>query len=223
MKKKLSNIMLGRSNKFNGLIALMVVCSIVLGCQCNKILDSAKEGSDKDDTPIAKKDDNQTPNTNPFSKNTSTDSGDTSNNDTDEAPTYTKSDASKKQVPSDTEMQDIVKTTLLDFNDALQDEDFTEFYRTISKAWQKQTNPEKLKQGFQAFITGETDISNISSMKATFTTPPSVIKNMGYDMLDVKGEYPTSGIKTTFDLQYVPEGKDWKLAAIRVYAKINKK
>lgn len=223
MKKILSDIMLGKSNKFNGLIALMIVCSIVLGCQCNKILDAAKKGSEGDDPPVAKKNDGQNPNTNPFGKNTANETTDQTDDDSDEAPTYTKADASKKQVPSDAEMQDIVKDTLLDFNDALQDADFTEFYKGVSKPWQKQTSPEKLKEGFQKFIDGKVDISEISSMKASFTTPQSIVKNLGYDMLDVKGEYPTSGIKTTFDLQFVPEGKEWKLAAIKVYAKINQK
>ncbi len=222
MKKILSNIMLGKSNKFNGLIALMIVCSIVLGCQCNKILDAAKKGSEGDDPPVAKRNDGQTPNTNPFGKNTASEPTNQTDGDPEEAPTYTKADASKKQVPSDAEMQDIVKDTLLDFNDALQDQDFTEFHGNISKTWKKETTPEKLKQSFQDFINKGVDITEIKPMKATFTTPPNVAKDRGYDMLTVKGEYPTSGIKTKFELQYIPEGKDWKLAAINIYAKYNK-
>ena len=207
---------MGRNNKFNGLFALLVVCSIVLGCQCNKILDAAKKNSGSDNPPT-RNGDTKTPGNNPFANNTADD--DKNGN---EPPTYTKADASKKEIPTDAEMQDIVKNTLMDFNDALQDADFTEFYGKISKAWQKQTDPAKLKQGFKTFIDGRTDLTEIKPMKATFTTQPEIIKKIGYDMLNVKGEYPTPGLKTTFELQYVPEGKDWKLALIRVYAKIKK-
>ncbi|NJM54423.1 MAG: hypothetical protein HC846_14230 [Blastocatellia bacterium] len=80
-----------------------------------------------------------------------------------------------------------------------------------------------MKQTFQSFIDGQANISNISSMDATFTTPPQIIKKLGLNMLEVKGEYPTSPIKTTFELQYAADGKDWKLTSIQVYAAIKRK
>jgi hypothetical protein len=119
-------------------------------------------------------------------------------------------------------MQDIVRTTMLDFNDAIKAADFTDFHSTVSKLWQRQTNPEKMKTSFQTFITGRTDISVISAMDATFTSPAKIEKRIGMNMLDVKGEYATSPIRTTFELQYVPEGKEWKLALIKVVAPIKK-
>jgi hypothetical protein len=216
MKKIINKIIWGQSNKFNGLVALLIVGSFVLGCNCGKDFKLGKSGSSDSNSSTSNSGDNPFSKDNPFSDkpgNTPSDKKDTN---------YTKADASKKEVPSDAEMQEIVKTTLLDFNDALQQKDFTDFHTKISKVWQRQTNPDKLKQGFQTFIDGRTDISAIESMDATFTTPPGIIKNLGYNMLNVKGEYPTSPIKTTFELQYVPEGKDWKLALIRVYAAIKK-
>lgn len=204
MKNTLNQIIWGKDKKFNGFIAIVIVTLIVLGCNCNKLNELAK----KNDTPSNSSNTFTPTNTQP---------------DSTPAPTYTKADASKKQIPSDAEMQDIVKTTLLDFNDALQSEDFTNFYSKISRVWQKQTNPDKMKQTFQNFIDGEADVSNISSMTATFTSQPQLVKKFGLDMLDVKGEYPTYPIKTTFELQYVPEGKDWKLGLIQVYTAIKKK
>jgi hypothetical protein len=220
MKNILSEIFWGRNNKFNGLVALLVVGSIVLGCTCGKDFKLGKDNNtysnsstdNSSNSPFGK---------DPFSRNSNTNSS--TNTTTEPKDTnYTKADASKKEVPSDAEMQEIVKTTLLDFNEALQQKDFTDFHGKISRVWAKQTNPDKLKQGFQTFIDGRTDISSISSMNATFTSEPSIIKNLGYNMLSVKGEYSTSPIKTTFELQYVPEGKDWKLALIRVVAPIKK-
>ena len=39
----------------------------------------------------------------------------------------------------------------------------------------------------------------------------------GYNLVDIKGDYDTSPIKTTFDLSYIQEGSDWKLFKIQVY------
>lgn len=219
MKKIFSEIIWGK-NRFNGVFALVIVGSIILGCECNKQIGSTPDSSN---TSTSNTTGGPSKNS-PFSKDTGKDTTDkdTTNDGDSKDTNYTKADASKKEVPSDAEMQEMAKATLLDFNDALQAADFSDFYNHISKAWQKQTSPDKLKQGFQAFIDGKTDISNIKPMEATFTSAPAVSKNLGYDMLMVKGEYPTSPIKTTFELNYVPEGKEWKLALIRVYAAIKK-
>lgn len=206
MKNKLSQIIWGKDNKFNGLIALVIVSLIVLGCNCNKITELTSKGKT---TPT-------NPSNSVFPTNTGT-------APTPSTPTFTKADASKKQIPSDAELQEMIKKTLLGFNSAIQTQDFSNFHTEISRLWQKETTPDKLKQTFQSFIDGEADISNISSMNATITSQPQIIKRLGLNMLDVKGEYSTSPIKTTFELQYAPEGKDWKLALIRVYTAIKRK
>jgi hypothetical protein len=208
MKNTLRQIIWGKDKRFNGLFALGIVTLIVLGCNCNKL----NELSQKDSTPSNS--------SNTFTPTNTT--GPDSKPST-PSPTYTKADASKKQIPSEAEMQDIIKTTVLDFNSAVQSEDFTEFHDKSSRALQKTANPEKMKQTFQLFIDGEMDISSISSMTATITSPAKIETKGSYNVLSVSGEYPTYGIKTTFDLQYIAEGKDWKLLLIKIYAPIKKK
>lgn len=205
MKNTLHQIIWGKDKRFNGLIALGIVTLIVLGCNCNKLNELAQNSSNTSTNP-----------SNTFSppNNTAT----APKKDT----TYTKADASKKEIPSDAEMQEIAKATLLDFNDALQSEDFTNFHGKISNLWRKQTTPDKLKQTFQSFIDGQANMSSISSMDATFTSPPKIIRELGMNMLEAKGEYPTYPIKTTFELKYAAEGKDWKLTSIRVFTAIKK-
>lgn len=205
MKKTLRQIICGKENKFNGLIALVIVSFIVLGCNCNKLNE------------LASKDNNSTNPSNTFTPPTNT--GPAPAKD----PTYTKADASKKQIPSEAEMQDMIKTTVLEFNSAVQAEDFTDFHAKSSKALQRTANPVKMKETFQQFIDGEMDISSISSMTASITSPAKLENRSGYNVLSVSGEYPTYGVRTTFDLQYVGEGKDWKLLLIKIYAPIKKK
>lgn len=127
-----------------------------------------------------------------------------------------KADASKAEIPADDELQYMAKTTLLDFNDAIQQADFTNFHRKIAKAWQKQVTPEQFKQGFNDFIVKKVEISEIKQMDANFTSSPKIDKSRGLKELVVEGRYDTSPLPTKFKLNYVPEGKEWKLYGIEV-------
>jgi hypothetical protein len=137
---------------------------------------------------------------------------------TDRPPTTStsKADASRGTVPADDELQDMTHTALTDFNNAVQQGDFTDFYATISKAWQKQTTPETFNQGFKEFIDKKVDISKSNSMDASFSPEPSVEKKGGTSVLNVQGRYETSPLPVKFKLTYIPEGKQWKLFGIEV-------
>lgn len=198
MKKLVKDIIFGNNSIVGGAIALAVISAIGLGCFCNKDkISGLKDGS----TP------SPTASSSPSPSATKA---------------YTKSDPSKNQVPGEDEAQDIVKKTLLDFNDALQKEDFTDFYSSIAKFWQKQTSPEKMENSFQTLITGDADLSPIRSMSARFTRGPEITKSLGMKTLEIDGEYSTSPLNTTFELKYIVEGKEWKLVGIRVQAPIKR-
>jgi hypothetical protein len=198
MKKLVNEIIFGKNSMVSGIIALVVISAIGLGCFCNK--DKFESFSNSGST-------TPSPNASPSPSPTKS---------------YTKANAAKAEVPSDDEMQDIVKKTLLDFNDALQKEDFNDFHKTISKEWQKQITPERFKESFQDFIKGETDLSPIGSMDAKFTSPSAITKSSGVKTLETKGEYPTTPRKTEFELKYIAEGKEWKLIGLKLYANIKK-
>jgi hypothetical protein len=198
MKKIINEIIFGKNSMVSGMLALSVIAAIGLGCFCNK--DKLNLSNTGTITP------SETASPSPSATKS-----------------YVKADASKAQIPSDDEMQDIVKKTLLDFNAALQKESFDDFYSTVSRFWQKQTSAEKMKSSFQAFIDGDADLSPISSMTAKINSGPEVTRSMGVKTLEVKGEYPTTPITTTFELEYVAEGKEWKLAGINVVTKVTKK
>ena len=183
----------------SGFIAIAIISAIGLGCFCNKDkLGLSNTSSTTTPSPAA------SPSPSPTKS-------------------YTKADASKSEVPSDDEMQDIVKKTMLDFNDALQKEDFNDFHKTISKVWQKQITPEKFKESFQDFITGEANFGEISSMTAKFTFPASITKSTGVKTLESKGEYATSPNATEFELKYIAEGKEWKLIGLKVYTNVKRR
>jgi hypothetical protein len=204
MNKLIGKIINGKDNRLNGLIALAVVLSIALGCNCGKTfyLDNTTSSSNSTSD-------------NPFATNTS------SSNTTTTRAGESKPNASKGALPTDGEIQYLVRETMLGFNDALQQEDFTAFYSTISKQWQKQTTAESMKTSFQSFIDGEANFGEIRSMTAD-VEEKKTRKQSGYNVFDVKGKYNTSPIATTFDLSYIAEGSDWKLFKIQVYTGVKR-
>lgn len=201
MKNIVREILFGRNSMVGGVISLTLILGVGLGCFCNK---------DK----IGSLSDNQSTSSSPTASPTAT-----------PEPTkeYKPADASKNEIPTEPEMQDIVKKTMLDFNDALQQEDFTDFHGSISKLWQKQTNPEKMKGNFQNFIDGDADFGNIRSMKADFTKSGEITRALGVKTLEVDGSYPTTPNATEFKLKYIAEKKEWKLVGIEVYTNVKRK
>lgn len=142
-----------------------------------------------------------------------------STSDVGTTPPAERADARKGEMPSDEELQYMTKTTLLNFNEAIQKEDFADFHGTISKTWQKQTTPDTFNTAFKEFMEKGVDISEIRDLEANFTPQPSIDKSKPAKVLQVEGNYETSPTPTRFVLKYIPEGKEWKLFAIEVYTR----
>lgn len=146
----------------------------------------------------------------------SSDSKSDSSNKKEKTTSTTKANAAKYEVPEDEQMQEMTRTALMDFNEAVQDGDFASFHSTISKTWQKQTTPEKFNQVFSEFISKKVDISGVGSRDADFSPTPSVEMDGGAKKLIAKGCYDTSPRPVKFVLKWIPEAKEWKLFGIEV-------
>ncbi|NNE99377.1 MAG: hypothetical protein HKN25_10200 [Pyrinomonadaceae bacterium] len=199
MKKRFIDIFYGKSSLGSGVLALMIISLIVLGCTCNE-----KDGFS-------------------FGKNDS-DTADTGNTSTVEEEEKEPEELSRdvkasRSAPSEEDLQRLVKTTMLDFSQAIKDEDFSEFYKHISKFWQKQIKADKFDQVFKAFMVANWDGSSIRTMKADITSGPTVRASRLTKRLEVKGAYDTSPRSTKFDLGYIEEDGLWKLYKINVSTK----
>ncbi len=199
MKTVINKLLFGR-DKYSGLLALAIVSLVALGCTCGDI-DLSNVGKEDNSNRTAANSDSGKTSDDPFGKT---------------KPAAEKADASTGEVPSDAALQELVKTTLLDFNSAVQTEDFTEFHSNICKPWQKQTTPESLKSVFQGFIDMNISIGSISDLEADFSPEPAIGREVGFKTLKLSGKYPTSPNVTKFELNYIPEGKEWKLSKIEV-------
>lgn len=195
MKKLATTLLFGKDAQLSGLIALAIVGAIALGCSCNKELGD-----------LGKTDTNS---------NSST----TSNTTAPPPPSVAKPDASTGEVPSDAQLQELTRTTILDFNSAIKSGDFNNFHRTVSKPFQKQASPEKMADAFKVFTDANIDFDEVSTLQATFSPPPSIQRTSGVKHLQLLGSYDTSPRRMKFDLKYIPEGKEWKLIAIEVNTK----
>jgi hypothetical protein len=116
-------------------------------------------------------------------------------------------------VPAHAELEQIVTRTLLDFNQAVQTRDFTDFYGKLSEVWKKQTTPEKLQNIFQEFIDENVDISFINGFSPQFAPSTAVNEKR---VLVVAGSYPAEPSGVTFELKYIHERDGWKLLGISV-------
>lgn len=122
----------------------------------------------------------------------------------------------KEQFPDEGDRQELVKKTLMEFNKALEQEDFNDFYETISESWQKQITPEQLNQRFAGLIDRRMDLSSINLLEAEFTKQPEIGQKNDLRTLLLEGKYDTTPAETNFKLEFVEENKEWKLSAIRI-------
>lgn len=195
MKKLFKQLALGGSSLSNALLALIIISFIALGCTCNKDLGLG-------------------------SKDTTTSDSETDVKDSDDPVGDKKTEEfSEDKVPSDEAAQEITKTTLLNFNDAVQSADFSDFHKTISKTWKRTSRPSQFERGFKEFIDKKINIGLIRSESATFSPRPGIQEISNRKILVLKGRYDVSPRPVKFDLKYVFEDDEWRLLAIAVDTK----
>ena len=131
----------------------------------------------------------------------------------------TSSSDAKPEVPSNDKLQALVKTTFMDFGDAVQAGDFGHFHDTCSKKLKDSLTPENMHAAFKDFIEqkGKFDIGKaVMNLDATFEPPPSIVKNSDVTALKVAGYYPTTPNRLLFKFDYTMEGGSWKLSFIKM-------
>lgn len=121
--------------------------------------------------------------------------------------------AANREVPSPKAAQKLARESLLLFNTAVQKRSFSEFYASVSLAWQEQLTVGQLKRAFQPFMDANVDISAIGGMEAVFDTPPAINAD---GILLLQGHYDTKPNRTFFTLRYSFEFPFWKLYGVEV-------
>ena len=154
-----------------------------------------------------------------YRKSGSSDTGSDTKSDSKSDKTSSDTSTSSGDVPSDEKLQSLVKKTLMDFNEAIQNDDFSDFHDTLSEPFQKQVSAEKMSGVFHEFVEKKMDFSTAKNLKATFNPAPDVSNQGSYKVLHTKGYFPTSPRKTNFEFKYIDEDGEWKLSSIDINTK----
>lgn len=126
---------------------------------------------------------------------------------------FREEDLTKKEKPANEELQRLVRKTILDLNDAIQEEKFEGFYRTLSRRYKARTSTDKLKINTREFVETGANFSSVENTDANFSADTKVYLETGRSMLKIKGDFDTKP-RTIFDFIYIRENNEWKLNEI---------
>lgn len=124
--------------------------------------------------------------------------------------------AKTKNMPEKQEIDMMVKKALVEFNQAVQKKDFSDFQSQLAKAFKDKFSPDDLKNAFQVFINKKIDFSDVSdsyiflSQEAIYDSYGDLILK-GFAIID--NGYPNI---VEFALDYRWENDKWKLIQIEV-------
>ena len=122
--------------------------------------------------------------------------------------------------PSDSEVESLVKGTIADFAEGVDDEDFITLYTNASKDFQASYTAPQLKANFVSFTMQKDKVVPIlkgaEDASAKFTSSPSVRTEKGYKILTANGEFPTRPNTTKFETEYEMQKGSWKLLKFKI-------
>ena len=192
MKHPLLKLLNGKDTRLSGLIALGFVAAVALGCTCGKSFDLGNLGKEN--------------NSNRTSSNSSSDSP--------------FSDKKSGEVPSESELQSMVKETTADFAQAIDTGDFSEIYSKASTDFQNTYTEDQMKDVFKPFLQKKSTVlpslNRASSVDADFSPAPSIRTEQGLSILVLNGTFPTKPLNVKFEYEYVLRGGEWKMLKLVV-------
>ncbi len=190
MKNLVHEIIFGKNVMLSGLVALAVVATVALGCNCNKNLDLAD-----------------------FATNDQS----TNNSNTASAPT-TKPAADS--APSESEVETLVKETTSQFAESVASGDFSDLYADSSADFKVTYTIEEIKEAFKVYTDKKKVVlpvlNRVDAARADFEETPSIRTERNLNILMAKGKFPTKPYTVSFDYEYVMREGEWKLLKLKI-------
>jgi hypothetical protein len=123
-------------------------------------------------------------------------------------------DAPATRVPDREELGRLARDCILALGRAAKSGDFKPFYDGLSRLWQGQTDPEKLRQAFAVFIERkDLDLASIDELAPALDPDPYIDDN---GWLRFSGRFPAKPYPVRFELGFVFEDGGWKPARLKV-------
>jgi hypothetical protein len=123
-------------------------------------------------------------------------------------------------LPSNTEVERLIKATALDFADAIDRSDFSDMYEKASSDFQRSYSEEQMKDAFSGFMNRKRHVVPIlnraANMTPRFDGEPYLRKQPEGTVLVVKSKHATRPAPVEYDLEYVFRENEWKLLKLIV-------
>ena len=188
MKNLVNELLFGKNAKFSGLIALAVIGTFILGCNCGKNFDLANLGKENNSA--------STP-----ANNRTEPTGDS-------VPSNSVIEGLVKATIS--QFSDAVDSG--DFADlhASASKDFQSSYTVdqMKTAFKSYVNKKSIVVPI---------MNKVPSMTPEFKRPPSIRSEQNLKILMAEGEFKTKPYKVRYDFEYVMRGGEWKLLKLIIY------
>ncbi|MGI8813388.1 MAG: hypothetical protein ACR2IH_12815 [Pyrinomonadaceae bacterium] len=185
MRFYLKDLLSGKSNTANGILALCIVMLIALGCTCGKSMDLgnlAKELSEA----------------NSHISNTETDS-----------------DADSSDMPDDRLLNALIRETTADFAYSISTEDFSAMYAKASPDFQATYTEAQMRDIFKSTIANKKRLlpllAKVVSMQPDYSPDPYIRTEQGSSILVVNGKYDVKPTSLNFTYEYVKRDGKFKL------------
>jgi hypothetical protein len=114
---------------------------------------------------------------------------------------------------SQDQMRQLAKDTLIEFNKAVQQKDFSALHATVATPFAAQFSPQQMRQAFTSFTDRKTNLAAIKNTSAILQPGPSIDER---GVLNLSGFFPVQPLPVYFKNKYVWQDGKWKLLAIDV-------
>lgn len=186
MKKFVQHFLFGKNTTLNGLIALAIIATIALGCNCTKDLNLNGSSSNSSSD-------------NPFSNSSSSSDSEMPGDDL------------LKALVKETTADFAAAISTGDFSN-LYEKASTDFQSTYTEEQTRET----FKVFLDKKSTVLPILSKATSMDPEFSSNPYIRTEKGLSILVANGKYSTKPVPTNFEYEYVKRGGQWKMLKLVV-------
>ena len=189
MKRSINSIFFGGNRLISGIIALAVVGSIALGCNCNKSFDLGNISSSSNSSSGTSKDAPADTGKN----------GDVPSDSVVEGLVKDSTEQFAEAIQSE-KFDDFRSNASTDFQNTYSADEMRDAFKSYIN-----------KKSLVVPI-----LRKAKDADADFTTPPSIRTEKGLKVLMANGKFPTKPYAVRFDYEYVMRGGEWKLLKLVV-------
>ena len=115
------------------------------------------------------------------------------------------------QTPSEDELLRMARQTLVDFDQAVKDGDFQQFYEGMSRSFKIAISLKTLQSAYQRFIDRGVDISGVADVEPEWDGLPKMERSKIGNLLILSGYFPIEPAPVPFLLRYHYEHPNWLL------------